>query len=145
MPGWIEQGMDDYARRMPPECRLELHEIPLGRRGKGLDPARALASEGERMLAAVPAGARVIALDERGRQWSSTELAEQLSDWMREGGDAALLVGGPDGLAPECRERAGATWALSRLTLPHALVRVLVAEQLYRAWTILSHHPYHRA
>jgi len=145
MPRWVEQGFDDYARRMPAECRLALREIPLGRRGKGADTARARRAEGERMLAALPQGARAVALDERGRQWSSPELARGLSQWLQQGRDVALLVGGPDGLDPAVAARAESTWSLSRLTLPHALVRVVVAEQLYRAWTILARHPYHRA
>ena len=145
MPRWVEQGFDNYARRLPAECRLALREIPLGRRGKGADTSRARRAEGERMLAAVPAQARAVALDEGGRQWSSPELARELSQWLQQGRDVALLVGGPDGLDPAAAARAESTWSLSRLTLPHALVRVLVAEQLYRAWTILARHPYHRA
>lgn len=145
MPRWVEQGFDDYARRMPAECRLALQEIPLGRRGKGADTARARRAEGERMLAALPADARTVALDERGRQMSSPDLARELSQWLQQGRDVALLVGGPDGLDAAVAARAESTWSLSRLTLPHALVRVLVAEQLYRAWTILARHPYHRA
>lgn len=145
MPRWVTQGVDEYVRRLPPECRLTLYEIPLGRRGKGADVQRALHTEGQRMLSAVPSGAWVVALDERGRQWSSKELSGQFADWLQQGRDVVLLVGGPDGLAPACRERADQSWSLSRLTLPHALVRVLVAEQLYRAWSILANHPYHRA
>lgn len=121
-----------------------LTEVPSGRRTKGADSHRALQTEGRRMLAAIPSGAWVVALDERGQQWSSAELSERLVDWQQRGRDVAMLVGGPDGLASCCRERAHVTWALSRLTLPHALVRVVVAEQLYRAWSILANHPYHR-
>lgn len=144
MPGWIDRGVDDYARRLPAECRLVLTEIPIGRRTKSADPHRALQSEGQRMLAAIPTGAWVVALEERGHQWSSAELSGQLADWLQRGCDVAMLVGGPDGLAAACRKRANSVWALSRLTFPHALVRVVVAEQIYRAWSILVNHPYHR-
>jgi 23S rRNA (pseudouridine1915-N3)-methyltransferase len=145
MPAWVEAAYSEYARRLPPECRLELREISPGQRGKNADTARAIADESARLLAAIPKDARVLALDERGAQWSSQELASRLGDWMRGGRDVALLVGGPDGLAPQCLARAESKWSLSKLTLPHPLVRVLLAEQLYRAWSILARHPYHRA
>jgi 23S rRNA (pseudouridine1915-N3)-methyltransferase len=136
------------GRRMPglpPECRLELKEIEPGERGKGRDPARAKAEEGQRLLSALPKSACVVALDEQGREWSSVELSQRLQAWLQDGRDVALLVGGADGLTDEVKARAEASWSLSKLTLPHALVRVLVAEQLYRAWSILKNHPYHRA
>ncbi len=145
MPAWVDAGYADFVKRMPPECRLELKEIEPGTRGKGRDPARAMADEAERLLAAIPKSAQVITLDERGREWSSVELAQRLQAWMLDGRDVALLVGGADGLAPEVKSRAESSWSLSKLTLPHALVRVLVAEQLYRAISILKNHPYHRA
>lgn len=145
MPAWVQQGYAEYAKRLPPECGLRLVEIAPGRRSKAADPARAIQEEGERMLAAVPKGSLVLALDERGREWATADLAEQLGRWLQGGRDVALLVGGPDGLAAACRERAEGTWSLSRLTLPHPLVRVVVAEQLYRAWSVLQNHPYHRA
>ncbi len=145
MPGWVQQGYDEYARRLPRECQLRLVEIAPGRRGKGADTARAIREEGQRMLAAIPKGARVIALEVNGRPWSTEQLAGQLQDWLAGGSDVALLVGGPEGLADEARAAAHRQWSLSPLTLPHPLVRVLLAEQLYRAWSILSNHPYHRA
>jgi 23S rRNA (pseudouridine1915-N3)-methyltransferase len=145
MPAWVTAGYAEYAQRLPPECRLLLTEIEPGQRGKGRNPARAMVEEGTRLLAALPKSVQVIALDERGQAWSSTELARRLQAWMQDGRDVALLVGGADGLAQEVRQRADASWSLSKLTLPHALVRVLVAEQLYRAWSILNNHPYHRA
>lgn len=144
VPAWVQQGYEEFARRLPPECRLQLHEIAAPRRGKSADIGRLIRREGERMLAAVPGGALVIALDEAGKPWSSAQLAERLSGWMHEGRDLAFLIGGPDGLAPGCRERADVAWSLSPLTLPHALVRIVVAEQLYRAWAIGRGHPYHR-
>jgi len=144
MPGWVKQGYEEYARRLPRECRLCLHEIPLGRRGKGADVQRAMQEEGERILAALPRDCQVLALDQRGGTWSTEQLAGQMQGWLSGRRDLALLVGGPDGLAQSCLERAHGHWSLSALTLPHPLVRILVAEQLYRAWTILSNHPYHR-
>lgn len=144
MPDWVEQGFREYARRMPPDCPLQLHEISAGKRGKGADLKRLCEQEGERVLAAIPKGAWVIALEVGGRSWSTEALASRLDGWRQQGCDVALLVGGPEGLAEACRQRADQLWSLSPLTLPHPLVRVVVAEQLYRAWTILSNHPYHR-
>lgn len=145
MPDWVQAGYRDYAARLPRECALSLIEIPAGKRNPKADLTRLTRAEGERLLAAVPSGSRLIALDERGREWTTVELAEQLAGWLREGRDLSLLVGGPEGLDAACRERAEQLWSLSRLTLPHPLVRVVVAEQLYRAWSLLHHHPYHRA
>jgi 23S rRNA (pseudouridine1915-N3)-methyltransferase len=144
MPAWVAQGFGEYARRMPPHCPLELVEVPAGKRGKHADTARIQRGECRRVLAAVPAGARLIALDERGQAWKTRQLADRLAGWLQEGADVALLVGGPDGLGPDCRHQAQGLWSLSALTLPHMLVRVVVAEQLYRAWSIVSGHPYHR-
>jgi 23S rRNA (pseudouridine1915-N3)-methyltransferase len=144
MPGWIDSGYREYAKRLPPECGLNLLEIDPGHRGKGASPKVARRIEGERMLGAIPKDARVIALDGRGRAWSTEQLAEQLAGWMGGGHDLALLVGGPEGLAKSCVERAERLWSLSPLTFPHPLVRVILAEQIYRAWTILKGHPYHR-
>jgi 23S rRNA (pseudouridine1915-N3)-methyltransferase len=143
MPGWVTEGFADYAGRMPRECRLELKEVALGRRSRGADVARAKAEEGERLLAASESCMR-ICLDVRGAAVDTAGLAGKLGQWLQEGQDVALLVGGPDGLSEECLAAARWRWSLSPLTLPHALVRVLVAEQLYRAWTVLSGHPYHR-
>jgi 23S rRNA (pseudouridine1915-N3)-methyltransferase len=145
MPRWVEEGYGEYARRMPPECSLRLLEIPPGRRGKSADLRRALAEEGERMLKVLPFAARVLALDLSGQAWSTEQLSVQLGGWLADGRDLALLVGGPEGLAGSCLERAEVRWSLSPLTFPHLLVRVIVAEQLYRAWSLLQGHPYHRA
>ena len=145
MPAWVSAGFDDYAGRMPPECRLLLKEIALGSSRSGGDTKKAMLEEGEKMLAAVPEGANLIALDVRGKTLATEELAKQLNQWLQEGRDQVLLIGGPDGLAPDCLARATYRWSLSPLTLPHGLVRVVVAEQLYRAWSILKNHPYHRA
>ncbi|HET7922392.1 MAG TPA: 23S rRNA (pseudouridine(1915)-N(3))-methyltransferase RlmH [Gammaproteobacteria bacterium] len=145
LPAWINRGFEDYAARMPPECRLLLKEIPLGAARRGGDAAKALIEEGERMSAAIPAQAQVIALTVDGQAFSTEQLATRFNRWLQDGRDLALLIGGPDGLAPACLARADNRWSLSPLTLPHALVRVVVAEQLYRAVSILKHHPYHRA
>ena len=144
MPAWVEQGVEEYGRRMPRELKLEWREIPLARRGKDSRPQQLCAREGEQLLKAVPAGDRVIALDVRGKQISTEQLAQQLEGWQMSGDNYSLLIGGPDGLSSDCLERAEQRWSLSDLTLPHPLVRVLLAEQLYRAWTITVNHPYHR-
>lgn len=143
-PEWIQSGYQDYARRLPPECRLELVSIALGRRDRGGDPRAAIAEEGRKQSAALRPGARVVAMDERGRGWTTRELAARLQSWLDEGRGVDLLVGGPDGLHPDCRSSAEEVWSLSPLTLPHGMVRILVAEQLYRAWSLLRGHPYHR-
>jgi len=144
MPAWVQQGYNEYAKRMPAECALRLVEIAPGKRGKNADIARAMRDEGQRMLQAIPKGARVIAMELDGRNWSTEQLARQLDGWMAGGQDIALLVGGPEGLSDEARAAAGQRWSLSPLTLPHPLVRVIMAEQLYRALSILRNHPYHR-
>lgn len=144
MPAWVTQGYDEYARRLPPQCALHLVEIAPGQRGKGQDPQRAMEQEALKILKAIPASASVVALDVGGRHFDTPGLARRLQAWMEDGRDLALLVGGPDGLSDRCRQRAEVSWSLSKLTLPHPLVRVVVAEQLYRAWTVLQGHPYHR-
>ena len=144
MPHWVRSGYDEYARRLPRECCLKLVEIPLSKRRKTQSAGKNRQEEGRAMLAAIPEQATVIALDVQGKAWSTESLATRLQEWLQSGRDIALLVGGPDGLADECLSRADLRWSLSALTLPHALVRVLLAEQLYRAWTVLQGHPYHR-
>ncbi len=144
MPKWVEQGVDEYCKRLPPELKLEVKEIALGKRGKGADIRRAIASEGQQMQAAIGDRDRVVALDVKGKPWSTEQLASNLRDWQLGGANVSLLVGGPDGLAQECLDRADQRWSLSALTLPHPLVRIVLAEQLYRAWTINNNHPYHR-
>jgi 23S rRNA (pseudouridine1915-N3)-methyltransferase len=145
MPRWVQDGYNEYAKRLPPECALDLIEIQAGKRGKNADVARIMRDESQRLLAAVPKGATVVALEVAGRSWSTEELAGKLDNWMGSGQDVALLVGGPDGLTDVARAAAGQLWSLSALTLPHPLVRIVLAEQLYRAWSILRNHPYHRA
>jgi len=144
MPSWVTQGYEEYARRMPNDMQVQLQELALGFRGKGADLNRAIAKEGELMLAAIPPQDYVIALDVLGKQWSTEQLSEQCGHWRMGGRNVTLLVGGPDGLAKECVARADQRWSLSPLTLPHPLVRVLLAEQIYRAWSLLNNHPYHK-
>jgi 23S rRNA (pseudouridine1915-N3)-methyltransferase len=145
MPSWVQHGFASYAKRLAGDCRLRLVEIAAGRRGRNADIARIQRDENERLLAAVPRGALVIALEVEGRAWSTRQLAGQLKQWLASGRDIALLVGGPEGLAESARTAAEIQWSLSPLTLPHPLVRVVIAEQLYRAWSLLHNHPYHRA
>lgn len=145
MPEWVSQGYNEYARRMPPELSLDLVEIPLAHRGKNPDIPRLMQREGDAILSALGPRDRVIALEIGGRNWSTEKLAGQLENWQLDGRDVSFLVGGPDGLADICRDRADQLWSLSALTLPHPLVRILLAEQLYRAWSVTRNHPYHRA
>ena len=140
MPAWVQAGYAEYAKRLARELPLQLVEIST----KSRDPARTTAEEGAALLAAVPRAAHVVVLDGRGKAWSSAELAGHLQHWRMQGKDLAFVIGGADGLAPAVRERADQLWSLGPLTLPHPLVRVLVAEQLYRAASQLAHHPYHR-
>ncbi len=144
MPDWVKKGYDEYVKRLPVSCSLKLVEIAPGHRGKSADIKRAIEDESQKMLAAIPEGAIVVALDEKGKSWSTLTLAEQMREWMQAGRDVALLVGGPDGLSDACRQRAERIWSLSALTLPHPLVRVVLAEQIYRAWSVTQGHPYHR-
>lgn len=142
-PAWVQSGFNDYAARLPRGWRLQLIEIPAGK-GK-LHPNQLLDLQAERILAALPSGAHSIALAVDGQPWSSAELAKRLARWLQAGRDLALVIGGPDGLAPQVLAHCETRWSLSPLTFPHALVRVLVAEQFYRAWSMLNNHPYHRA
>lgn len=144
MPAWIQEGWQEYIKRMPPEIRVEAVELKPEDRGAGRSTEKAKAAEGERVLAAVPEGGTLIALDERGKAISTQGLSVLLAGWMREGTHPVFAIGGADGHSDAVRERADKLVSLSSLTLPHALVRVLLAEQLYRAWTILARHPYHR-
>lgn len=145
MPPWVTEGFRTYAERMRPPLSIDLQEIPAEARRRGSDLARICRDEGRRMLAGIGEGDRVIALDVQGRSWSTEALADRIADWMQEGRDVSFLIGGPEGLSAECLARADHRWSLSMLTFPHPLVRVILAEQLYRAWTVVQGHPYHRA
>jgi 23S rRNA (pseudouridine1915-N3)-methyltransferase len=144
MPGWVVTAFEEYSKRMPRECSIELREISPAHRGKSGNADRYKADEAQRIISALPKGAQLVVLDERGKPWTTMQLSRQLENWMQQGQDIALIVGGPDGLDPSIMQQAQQQWSLSPLTLPHPMVRILLAEQLYRAWTILQGHPYHR-
>ncbi len=144
MPGWIETGFIEYAKRMPHEASIELLEIKPEKRGGGKKVEQLLTAEGTRILTALPPKCRTVAMDERGKQWTTVKLAESISGWMKDGGDTAFIIGGADGLDTNIKNSANELLALSALTLPHGLARVLLAEQLYRAVSIIKQHPYHR-
>lgn len=143
MPGWVAAGFDDYVRRLPRDMPLELVELKPRPRDRGRSVAQLLAAEAAQIAAACT-GFRIVALDERGSAWSTREFAERLRGWQAAGGDIAFVIGSADGLAAEVKSRATALVAVSAMTLPHGLVRVLLAEQIYRAATLLAGHPYHR-
>jgi 23S rRNA (pseudouridine1915-N3)-methyltransferase len=144
IPGWVDTGIADYARRLGPELRLQIEELALAKRTAGGDTARAVADEGRRMMIAIHPDEFVVALEVGGKAFSTEELSKWLGARLQDGRDVTLLIGGPDGIAAECRKRANLHWSLSPLTLPHALVRIVIVEQLYRALSILKGHPYHR-
>ena len=143
-PDWAEAAYADFAKRFPPELRLALKAVKAEPRSSGKTPAQMMAAEGQRLDAACPKGARRVVLDEHGTRLSTLQLAERLRFWLGDGRDVVLLVGGPDGLDPALKASADETWRLSDLTLPHALARVVLAEALYRAWSLNAGHPYHR-
>ena len=144
-PAWVSEGFAEYRKRLSHWLPFDLTEITPGLRGKGRDPVRAMQDEGARVLAAVPKGARIVMLDGGGKPYSSEQLALRLEHWRAGGQDLAFLIGGPEGHAAEVRAAAAESWALGPATLPHMLVRLIMAEQLYRAASILANHPYHRA
>lgn len=145
MPDWVDAGVAEYSKRLPAEFALQLSDVPLGRRGKGQDVEQAVRKEADALLARVRAQDHVVALEVTGLRLSTEALAQRLDAIRRDGRNIVLLVGGPDGLGEACLQRADEKWSLSALTLPHPLVRIVVAEQIYRAWTLLNGHPYHRA
>jgi 23S rRNA (pseudouridine1915-N3)-methyltransferase len=145
LPEWVNSGFREYQKRLKGPLTLEITEIPVAARRAGENPARAIAREGQNMLAALSSRDYVVALEVTGASMSTEQLSVWLAGRLREGKPLALLIGGPDGLAPEALSRADRSWSLSPLTLPHALVRIVVAEQIYRAMSLLGGHPYHRA
>ena len=144
MPDWVKDGYDDYARRLSGALKLELVEVDAGRRTRNADIGKLIREEGDRLLGCVPSSSRVIALDPSGRQFDTEALSMKLGRWIDESQDVSLLIGGPDGLSPEVLSRCNECWALSALTFAHPLVRVVVAEQVYRIVSILTGSPYHR-
>lgn len=143
-PRWVMEGFGEYQKRLSHWLPLELLEVAPGLRGKGRDAARATADEGSRVIQTLPKQATVVVLDGRGKPWTSEQLAQRLEHWRSQGRDLALLIGGPEGHAPDVMARSDEQWSLGALTLPHMLVRLVAAEQLYRAAAMLANHPYHR-
>ena len=144
MPAWVRQGYHEYAGRIRGRCALNLIEVATERRGKNPDRGKIAQREAARIERAVPPGTRVIALDRGGKTWSTVEMSRQMDEWMRHGEQVSLLVGGAEGLPPQLLRTADETWSLSPLTFAHPLVRVIIAEQLYRCWSLLEGLPYHR-
>ncbi len=145
MPRWVDEAVGEYSKRLPPELKLDIRDLPLGGRGRDSNPAKAMAEEARRIRDAMPARDRLVVLDVTGKSFSTEQLAERLADWLMSGDNYSIAIGGPDGLDPALVGAAELRWSLSPLTLPHPLVRVLLVEQLYRAWTINAGHPYHRS
>lgn len=145
MPAWVETAWNDYAKRMPADCAIELKEIKPEPRTSGKTPAQMMQAEAKRIEAAIPANALRIALDEHGKDLTTMNLSTRLEQWRGNGQDVIFLIGGPDGLDPDLKKSCAGMIRLSSLTLPHPMVRIVLAEQLYRAWAILVNHPYHRA
>ena len=143
-PSWVQEGYAEYAKRLPSSYALELVEIPAEKRTVNADIARIITREGEKILAAIKPGHHVIALDVKGKYWSTEDLAQQLGNWHQAGRNVDLIVGGPDGLSADCLKRADEKWSLSPLTFPHIIVRLIIVEQIYRAFSIMQQHPYHR-
>ncbi len=144
-PSWVAEGFSEYQKRLSHWLPFELVEITPGIRGKGRDTSRAQSDEGHRVLAAIPKNAYVVLLEGTGKNYSSEQLAERLEFWRQQGRDIAFLIGGPEGHSPEVLAKADEQWSIGALTLPHMLVRLIVAEQVYRAASLLANHPYHRA
>lgn len=144
MPGWIETGFSEYAKRMPHDCRIVLKEIKPVERSGSKTAETAMALERTRIETALPKGARIIALDEHGKDITSVQLSQLFTQWQHDGRDVAFVIGGADGLDPEFKRNADMLVRISSMTLPHGMVRVMLAEQLYRAWSITQNHPYHR-
>lgn len=144
MPDWINIGFYEYAKRLPKNFQLNLHEITAIKRSKTANIQKIRTQEGSQLLAKAAPASLIIALDEHGKEFTTQELAQKLQQWHNEGQHLSLLIGGPDGLTQDVLTKAHLVWSLSKLTLPHPLVRVVVAEQIYRAWSIINKHPYHR-
>lgn len=144
MPSWITEGYQSYSTRLPPDCTLSLHEISLNKRSKNANIKKLQEREGQQMLSVIGKSDHVIAMEINGVSWSTEQLASQLRNWRQMGHNISLLVGGPEGMLPSVSDKADQKWSLSSLTLPHFMVRLLIAEQIYRAWSIMNNHPYHR-
>ena len=145
MPSWVNEGVSEYVKRLPKDMSFEIVELPLAARSKNADIKRLVQKETDSLLSHIQPQDHVIALEVKGQNWSTEKLASNLESWQMNGQNVILLIGGPDGLGDACRERANQLWSLSALTLPHPIVRVVLAEQIDRAWTVTQNHPYHRA
>ncbi len=144
MPGWISEGYNEYAKRLPKEINPKMIDLPLANRNKNSNTEKLKADEGKQILAALPKGSIMVALDVEGKALSTQGLTQKIQNWQMQGTHVSLVIGGPDGLSKECLKHASELWSLSALTMPHPLVRVVLIEQLYRAWTITQNHPYHK-
>ncbi|MEC7642922.1 23S rRNA (pseudouridine(1915)-N(3))-methyltransferase RlmH [Idiomarina sp.] len=144
MPAWVNSGFEEYQKRFPRDMSLDLIEITPQKRGKKAELEKIKNQEGEALLAATPKGNRIVTLEVHGRPWTTPQLAKQMAGWQMDGRNVSLLIGGPEGLSDACLAAAEQRWSLSPLTLPHPIVRVIVAESLYRAWSLNNNHPYHR-
>ena len=145
MPAWVSQGYEEYAKRLNKDVKLKLIEVPASKRTKTTSVEKLKSEESIRIQKALPKGAHIVVLDVKGKQWSTENLSQQLERWLHLGQDINLIVGGPDGLDDDILKLANESWSLSNLTFPHPIVRVVVSEQIYRAWSLLNNHPYHRA
>lgn len=143
-PEWVKTGFEEYNKRLPREYKIQLNQIAAEKRSKAKAVPQLVEKEGLKMLDLINGGTRVIALDVKGVQWTTHQLAEKMDGWNMDSENIVFMVGGADGLSTACRERANLCWSLSNLTFPHFLVRVLIAEQVYRGWSLLNNHPYHR-
>jgi len=144
-PSWVDAAFENYSQRLPKQWQFRMDVIATAPRARNSSGESAKLAEGQKVLAKIKAPERVVVLDERGKEFSSKELSAKLGEWQGDGRDLTFVIGGPDGISGECVDRADLRWSLSRLTLPHGLARVLFAEQLYRAWTMSTGHPYHRS
>lgn len=144
-PGWVDDAVEKFASRLPREWQFRIDTLPTAKRARNDAGRRAVEEEGKSLLGRIGAAEYVVLLDEKGRQMSSDALSDRVSNWQSQGRDLCFVIGGPDGVAPTVEERADFVWSLSSLTLPHGLARILVAEQLYRSWSLLAGHPYHRS
>lgn len=144
MPSWVSTGYKEYEKRMPRECSLELLEIQPAKRTKQSNLAKVTEEEGKKILSLIKGSDHVVALEVMGKQWSTMGVAKKLSTWQGVNPSIIFIIGGPDGLSEDCLKRANEQWCLSKLTFPHPLVRVILAEQLYRGWSLMNNHPYHR-
>ncbi|GLR70490.1 23S rRNA (pseudouridine(1915)-N(3))-methyltransferase RlmH [Agaribacter marinus] len=144
MPKWVVEGSNEYLKRFPSDFRVEFTEISPGKRSKSVNIQNIIDAEGKKCLDAIPKGNKIIALEVKGKAWDTPQLAKQLDSWKMDGRNVSLLIGGPEGLSQDCKNAAEQWWSLSPLTLPHPMVRIIVSEALYRAWSVTQNHPYHR-